>query len=654
MEKLEQAASAESATKPALPEPSVRQQLDRILASAVFLNARRPSQFLRFIVESTLSGQGATIKEYVIGVEVFERPPDYDPKEDPVVRIEAGRLRKKLAEYYGGAGASDPVIIELPKGGYIPVFQPQSHSGQRQLGLGHMAQPEPATENTHSDPAGVYVSGHVQQGHVKHGQASRSMITAVVLLAAVTLAFIYYIHLRSRNTPASIAVLPFLDLREKHGEQYLSDGIAEELTTGLAQFGGLRVVAATSAFQFRGKSEDVRKIGQALGAEALLEGSISQSNNGLRVNAQLIDTRNGYHLWSKAYDVQPDDMLASEQDIVLETARSLRLAANGTHPLKRDTENAEAHDLYLRGRYLWHTRQLPDMLESIQLFERAIKDDPNYALAYAGLGDTYTVMAINTQMTPAEAIPRAKAALQRALELDPTLARVHATWGLLKSQCEWDWRGAEQEFRKAIELDPNYAPAYHWAALDYMELGQFELADAEFRKAQVLDPMSPMITEGRSENFKDARRYDDAINIVLNMPDKKVGWLILAQAYTFKGMYQEALGVPGIGNATDMNGLIIKAVALARSGNRAEGLRILEDLEHNQQNPGASNDYIPPGVLGFAYAWVGEKERAFAWLEKAYRVHDPALANLKVDPAFDSLRDDPRYADLLEKIGLGD
>jgi adenylate cyclase len=653
MEKLEHAASAESATRPALPEPRVREQLDRILASAVFLNARRPSQFLRFIVESTLSRQGATIKEYVIGVEVFERPADYDPKEDPVVRIEAGRLRKKLAEYYSGAGASDPVIIELPKGGYIPVFQPHSHGGQRPLEMGRTAELEPATENAHLAPAGVDASGHIQQGHVQQSRASRTMIAAV-LLTAVALASIYYLHLRSRNTPASIAVLPFLDLREKHGEQYLSDGIAEELTTGLAQFNGLRVVAATSAFQFRGKSEDVRKIGHALGADALLEGSISQSNNGLRVNAQLIDTRNGYHLWSKAYDVRPDDMLGSEQDIVLETARSLRLAANSTHPLKRDTENAEAHDLYLRGRYLWHTRQLPDMLESIQLFERAIKDDPNYALAYAGLGDTYTVMTINTQMAPAEALPRAKAALQRALELDPTLARVHATWGLLKSQCEWDWHGAEQEFRAAIELDPNYAPAHHWAALDYMELGQFELADAEFRKAQVLDPMSPMITEGRAENFKDARRYDDAINIVLNMPDKKVGWLILAQAYTFKGMYQEALGVPGIGNATDVNGLIIKAAALARSGHRAEGLRILEGLERNEQNPGASNNYMPPGVLGYAYAWVGEKERALAWLEKAYRVHDPALANLKVDPGFDSLRDDPRYLALLKEVGLSD
>jgi TolB-like protein len=641
MQKVEDAPSPDRTASPVLPDTSVRQQLDRILASNPFLNARRPSQFLRFIVESTLAGEGNRIKEYLIGVEVFERPADYDPKDDPIVRIEAGRLRKKLAEYYSGPGANDPVVIELPKGGYVPVFQHRTNGKDLRQDSGIRTQLEPVPV----------------EDAPKRVNQNRLWPTAVAILAisAVLLA-LYYVRLRHQNgrLPTSIAVLPFLDLRPGQAQAYFSDGMAEELTTGLAQFNGLRVVAATSAFQFRGKTGDVRQIGQSLNAEALLEGSISQSGNGLRINAQLIDARNGYHLWSKVYDSRAGEIVSSEQEIVEEIARALGLAVSTSHPLKRDTENDEAHDLYLQGRYLWHTRQLPDMLQSVQLFDRAIKDDPNYALAYAGLADSYTVMAINTQMPPAEALPKAKAALQRALELDPNLAQVHATWGLLKSQCEWDWHGAEQEFRTAIELEPNYAPAHHWAALDYMQLGQFDLADAEFRKAQVLDPMSPMITEGRAENFKDARRYDDAINIVLNMPDKKVAWQVLAEAYTNKGMYQEALNVPGIGNATDLNGFIIKAGAVAGSGNRAEALRILEDLQRNRQNRGASNDYIPPGVLGYGFASIGEKEQAFAWLDKAYQVHDPALANLKVDPAFDSLRSDPRYADLLKKVGLSD
>jgi adenylate cyclase len=657
MEKLEHAPSSVPVPKPVLPKASIRQQLDRILASSSFLNARRPSQFLRFVVESTLSGQADTIKEYLIGVEVFDRPVDYDPKDDPIVRIEAGRLRKKLAEYYSGPGANDPVKIDLPKGGYVPVFQPRSLWSHQPQGTEHASEQESAAADNgdlhRADVAEGLVTSLPSSSQTTRERVSR-MAATVILLAAVAVASVAYVRLRSHSTPASIAVLPFLDLREGHPEPYLSDGMAEELTTGMAQFNGLRVVAATSAFQFRGKSEDVRKIGQALGADALLEGSISQSANSLRVNAQLIDARNGYHLWSKAYDVHPDNILASEQEIVLDTAHALHVSANSPRPLNRDTESSEAHDLYLRGRYLWHTRQLPDMLQSIQLFQHAIQDDPNYALAYAGLADTYTVMAINTQMAPAEAIPLAKAALQRAIELDPDSAQVHATWGLLKSQCEWDWHGAEQEFRKAIELDSNYAPAHHWAALEHMYLGQFDLADAEFRKAQVLDPMSPMITEGRAENFKAARRYDDAINIVLNMPDKRVAWQVLAQVYTYKGMYQEALNVPGIGDAADLNGLIIKAGAMAGAGHRAEALRILEDFQRNHQNSGASNDYIPPGVLAYGYASISEKEQAFTWLEKAYQVHDPALAYLKVDPIFDSLRSDPRYADLLRKVGLSD
>lgn len=630
-----------------LPE-TVRQQLRLILASALFRNAQRPSQFLRFVVESAITREEHRLKEYVIGVEAFDRPANYDPKTDPIVRIEAGRLRKKLAEYYTGPGAGDPVIIDLPKGAYVPVFRPGSSSQGTDL----KAQPEAYAD--------LPKPANSQAALSNQGTLGRNIAAAVIFcLAVAALASAFYFRVHGRNTPTSIAVLPFLDLRSEdpskdHTGLYLSDGVAEELTTDLAQLKGLRVVAATSAFQFRGKSEDVRKIGQALNAETLLEGSISRSASGLRIDAQLIDTRTGYHLWSSAYDVHGGDLLSSEQDIVQATARVLRLPLSSVRTMKRDTESAEAHDLYLHGRYLWNTRQLPDMVASLKLFERAIQDDPNYALAYAGLADTYTVMTVNSQMPPAQALPPAKAALQRALELDPSLARAHATLGLLKSQCEWDWHGAEQEFRKATELQPNYAPAHHWAALDYMETGQFAAADSEFRQAQVLDPLSPMISEGLAENFYDQRRYDDAISTVLHMPNPKVGWIVLAYSYVLKGMYEDALRLPEVVAPVDLNGRLVKAATLVRSGDRAGGLKILENMEQDQRNPGAGHDYIPPGVLGYGYAMAGEKERAFVWLEKAYEVHDPALANLKVDPGFDILRGDPRYLDLLHKVGLQD
>jgi TolB-like protein/Tfp pilus assembly protein PilF len=611
----------------------IEAELGRILSSQTFRNAPRHSRFLSFVVRRTLAGEAASLKEYVIGVEVFDRGTDYDPGSDATVRAEAKRLRWRLAEYYRDAGKLDAICIELPKGGYVPVFRPGASQPKADI----------------ADPA---VTSPPQ---TRRARVSGRALAALILVAAISLAStLYYVRLRRSKTraPSSIAVLPLLNLGAGPQGEYLGPGIAEELTTDLAQLNGLRVVAATSAFQFRGKPDDVRKIGQALNTEALMEGSITPSGDRLRIDAQLVDTRNGYHLWSKAYDVQTTDLPVAENDIVQQAARVLQVPIIGGHEIKRDTENPEAHNLYLQGRYLWNSRQLPDMLESIRLFERAIKDDPHYALAYSGLADTYTVMAINTQMSPAEALPRAKAALQRALELDPNLARAHATLGLLKSQCEWDWHGAEQEFRKAIELDPNYASAHHWAGLNYMEMGQFAVADAELRQAQVLDPLSPMITEGLAENFVDARRYDDAIATVRSMPNPKVGWAVLAEAYIFKGASQEALQIPEVADAKDLTQLTARAEALARSGDRDGGLKILKNLEREQKNTGARDNYIPPGVLGYAYAIAGEKEPAFLWLEKAYQQHDPALANLKANPGFDSLRSDPRYLELLKKVGL--
>jgi serine/threonine-protein kinase len=622
---------ARAAVSPA----DVRDALERILSSSLFLNARRPSQFLHFVVESTLAGRADQIKEYLIGVEVFERPADYDPKVDPIVRIEAGRLRKKLAEYYSGPGGSDSVIIELPKGGYVPVFQPRPRKAESESAEPEIAKPALA------GPLAFWVGA------------------ALVLIAALALASTYYVRLRHRSAgpPTSIAVLPFLDLGAGSAGQYLSDGLTEELTTGLAELNGLRVVAATSAFQFRGRSEDIRQIGQALNAEALLEGSINHSGSGLRINAQLINARNGYHLWSKGYDVTAADMNATEEDIVQETARVLRVPVSNTvRPIKRDTQNPEAHDLYLQGRYLWNTRQVADMQESARLFERAVKADPNYALAYAGVADAYTVMAVNQQMSPSEAVPLAKPAIQRALELDPNLAAAHATLGLLESQCEWNWHGAEREFQRAIELQPNYAQAHQWAGLNYMVMGKFAAAEAEFRQAQVLDPLSLMITEGLAENFFYSRRYDEAISTVLNMPDRRVriGWSILARAYIFKGMHEEALRLPEVVEGRDINGLTIRAQALALSGDRAGALKILGELESNRLSSGAVHNYISPAVLAMSFATVGEKERAFVWIEKAYQQHDPLLAELKIDPSMDSLRSDPRYIEMLKKLGLSD
>jgi adenylate cyclase len=460
---------------------------------------------------------------------------------------------------------------------------------------------------------------------------------------------------RLHPIPPAIAILPFLNLDPRPESQHLSDGLAEDLTTALAQLQGLRVVARTSASQFAGKAQDVQKIGERLNVSAVMEGSIRKSGNQFRVTAQLISTRDGYHLWSKAYEGSASDLFAIQDDIVRQAARSLNIPVPASAEqswARRRTESPEAHDLYLQGRYLWSQRDSASMQRSVQFFEDAIRKDPGYALAYVGAADAYGVMAANSQMAPAQAVPLAEAAVTRALELDPRLAEAHASLGLVKSRCEWDWRSGEQEFRRAIELNPSYATAHHWAGATLMVLGRFEEADAELRKAQLLDPLSLMITEGLAENFYYWRRYDEAIEQVKRIQQIEqrpgMGSSLLVAAFAQKGMYREAIATAqeyaaNIPAAVDL----LLARVEAASGDRPKARHLVYEMERT-----ARQGYFPPFHLALAYASLGDKEAAFKWLNEAYQHHDTSMAYIKVEPVFDNLRSDARFPELLKKVGL--
>jgi TolB-like protein len=490
---------------------AVEEQLQRILASDIFLNSHRLSKFLRFIVAATLKGEGERIKEYLIGLEVFGRNSSYDPRADPVVRVEAGRLRLKLAEYYRSRGEADPLLIELPKGSYVPVFQSRTSRLETEA------------------PPGI----------AKRVRRHRFW-AAVAIVSVIASASAYYLYTRSKSIggPTSVVVLPFLNLSGSSENDYLSDGVTEELTTALAEVRGLRVVARTSAFQFRGKGEDVRKIGQQLNVGAIMEGSVRRSGDELHVTAQLISTQNGYHLWSGTYDGGRGELYSIEDQIVRQTIRMLGVATtgDGQNSQNRRTENPQAHDLYLEGRYFWNKRDLPDMERSVQLFETAIRKDPNYALAYAGLADTYVVMAGNGQKPYSEVMPPARAALDRALELDPKLPQAHITDAMLISP--WD-PAKLRKFRQASELSPGYATAHHWYGVVLTAAGHFEEADRELREAQILDPLSPIITESLAENFYFWRRYDSTIEQVQRIREmgSTLGDPFLGLAFLQKRMY---------------------------------------------------------------------------------------------------------------------
>ena len=456
------------------------------------------------------------------------------------------------------------------------------------------------------------------------------------------------------STPSSIVVLPFLNLGGNSADDYLSDGFTEEVTTNLAEVKGLRVVARTSAFEFRGKGEDVRHIGEVLNVGAVLEGSVRKSGNTLHITAQLVSTQNGYHLWSRAYDGPPEQMHAIQDEIVEQTAHTLGIAANihAANWARRQTENAEAHDLYLEGRYYFNKRDLPDMQRSVQLYEAAIKKDPNFALAYAGLADTYIVMGGNGQAPLAETVPRAKAAMGRALQLDPYLAEAHAALALLNSESSGKRRDLESELRRAIELSPGYASAHHWLGLILSGQGRFDEADAELRKAQVLDPLSPIITESVAENFYNWRRYDDAIEQVqhIRKMGSSAGDSTLGFAYLQKGMYAEAIGVFSDLLRADRTGgsLTNLAIAYAAAGDEQQALRLLS--EANTLRGG----YVSPYRTALVYVNLGETDAAFRWLQRAYREKDPLLGDIKVDPMLDYLRSDHRYFELVKEADLND
>jgi TolB-like protein/DNA-binding winged helix-turn-helix (wHTH) protein len=454
----------------------------------------------------------------------------------------------------------------------------------------------------------------------------------------------------SAPAPTSLAVLPFLNLSGSSQNEYLSDGFTEELTTALAEVHGLRVVARTSAFQFRGKSEDVRRIGQQLNVGTLVEGSVTKSGNKLHVTAQLINTQSGYHLSSGAYDGERGEIYAMEEQIVRQTMRALGIPATAQASIvpSRRTENPEAHDLYLEGRYFWNKRDLRDMERSIQLFKAAIRKDPNYALAYLGLADTYVVLAGNGQKPYAQVMPPARAAVDRALELDPALAEAHTTLAMLLSP--WD-RAKEAEFRRATELNPAYPTAHHWYGVVLTAMGRFQQADAELREAQILDPLSPIITEDLAENFYYWRQYDSAIDQVRRIREmgSGVGDPVLGLAYIQKGMYPEAIIVFRALPPGDEAGrnLTFLASAYAASGQREEALKLLKQA--------STKGYVAPFLIARAYVLLGERDAAFRWLQRAYQRSDPTAATaVKVDPMLDPIRSDLRYAVLLKKMGLAD
>jgi TolB-like protein/Flp pilus assembly protein TadD/tRNA A-37 threonylcarbamoyl transferase component Bud32 len=456
----------------------------------------------------------------------------------------------------------------------------------------------------------------------------------------------------------SVAVLPFVNMSSDKESEYFSDGVTEEVINALANVDGLRVASRMSAFAFKGKDVDIRQIGEKLNVGAVLEGTVRRDGDRLRITAQLTNVADDYHVWSKTYDRELKNIFAVEEELARSIAQALRpklVRAEAVPLVKAGTANLAAHDLYLMGRYFWNKRTKEMLTKAINYFHQAIEQDPSYALAYVGLADSTIILAEYGSTSVAEALPKAKQAAHRALELDESLAELHEVLGVI-SVFDYEWSAAEQQLRRAIEIKPEYPSAHHRYAVLLTTLGRLKEAKAEAERVRQLAPTSPIINNVLTATFVASHEYDRAIEQAKKAIELAPGFpqprVLLAVAYIGQGrdvdavVELEKLG-PSAGLAAGFAGAV--GYAYAMSGRRAEALRVLSEL-----NGRSENEYVPPSARALIYVGLGDKDQAFAWLDKAYADRDFRLRELKTSPIFDSLRSDPRFTQLLKRMHFDD
>jgi TolB-like protein len=456
-----------------------------------------------------------------------------------------------------------------------------------------------------------------------------------------------------------LAVLPFQNLTGDAGQDYFSDGLTEEMITQLGNLDPqhLRVIARTSVMRYKNSETPLDRVARELGVQYVIEGSVRRDADNVRIAAQLIQARDQTHVWARQYDRRVTGLLTLQGEIAREIADEIQLTLEGhSHAASPRPAVApreyEAYDLYLRGQYFFNERTAGSLRKAIEYFQQATANDPNYARAYTGLADSYALMGGYTSLPPTEFMPKARAAALRALEIDDRLAEAHTALALIVQNYDWDWQTAEREFRRAIELNPNYATAHQWYAEHLMWLGRFDEALRESERARELDPLSLIIAADKGAVLFFSRDYDRAIEewrSVLEMdPGFRRAHLIRA-AYLEKGMFTEALAdVESTRSATPVAGYYSwRAHIFGRAGRTEEARHSLRELvQFNRSHPADAM------IVAWAYLGLGDRDEALGWLEEAYAEHSTELTSLRVHPGFDPIRGDPRFQDLLRRVGL--
>jgi TolB-like protein/Flp pilus assembly protein TadD len=587
---------------------AVRRQLERVLSSAGFARSERLSQFLRFVVERRLEGKDDELKEPLIAIEVFGRKPDYDPKQDSIVRTEAGRLRARLVEYYAGEGREDPLVIELPKGGYTPLFR-QVGQASRPVSTGREAGPTAAIKAT-------------------------PWLVAIAALA-IALAAIGWWWIQHKSAPVAIAVLPLENLSHDPANDYFADGLTDELIRNLSIIEGLAVRSRTSSFAFRGKPGDVRSVGKQLAADYILEGSVLRAGQQLRINVQLVRVRDDLPLWSARFDRELTDVLVIQDEISRGIVNNLRL--NLGRGRRRYETSVEAYDLYLHARALRIQRRAAGYREGVDSYQAAIAKDPSFAPAYAGLAAAYAInSAQGFGIDHADELANMRAAAEKAIQLDPLLAEAHDALGMAYVR-DGQWEQSEKSFRRAIELDPSNSVTYsHVAIWLLLALDRIEEALHDMRLAERADPLSPAVQENLAWVLISAGRFDEAAGHCQNLPADYPGKSeFLGRARLGQERTGEAIQI--LASARNPRYL---GYAYGKAGRREEAEKLAAAV-----SPNAFSQAL-------IFAGLGDKDRTLEALDRMAPLGAVRIGRALHSPEFALLRGDPRLKALRKKVGL--
>ena len=485
------------------------------------------------------------------------------------------------------------------------------------------------------------------------------------VLAVIAVIAISFLLFRSKRAQVavglaapekSIAVLPFENRSEDKANAYFADGIQDEILTRLSKIADLKVISHTSTQHYKSAPENLPEIAKQLGVAHIVEGSVQKSEDAVRVNVQLIKAANDSHLWADTYDRKLTDIFAVESEIAKTIAETLqaKLSASEQRAIAiRPTENPEAYQLYLKGRFFWNKRTAADLKKSINYFNQAIEKDPNYALAHAGLADAWLLLPAYGGDAPKDCSPKAETAARQAIHLDQTLAEPHASLGLLLAIYYFDFSSSIRELERAIELNPNYAMAHHWLGnLPLTFTGQFDRAIRELKRALELDPLSMIINANLGQTYCYSRHYDQAISQLLRTiemdPSFYYAHYQLGEALEFKGNRDAAIAEYQKARKLNDDPLVLAllAHAMAKAGNPAQARTVLEQLKEESRHR-----YVTAYGIGLACLGLGENEEALRWFEKSYQDRaGTEIGYIKVDPFLDSLRDDPRFEKLVASL----